>query len=263
MPQGSRRKVAQYRTVNGLDLLSAQVGVPYLPLLPSQRSAPIDSEPERAMAAVAVTMLSFFDAIIEPRVLTAPTRKHAKQASKQIARAMASPELVAMTGLQLTHSVVRWRCELADHISGNEPEIEQIRSKGVCWRQLRTCLQAELPLTATGIELLDLAARHYRFLDGDFALKQDWDMSVYLSAAEDGDQQAMDDAREWQEGIAQRCLMWDSITDAAGIVGPDDLPLLEGAHATTTDTDRYVMLLSNHALVYSNTAQAIARAVGT
>ena len=73
----------------------------------------------------------------------------------------------------------------------------------------------------------------------------------------------MDDAREGQEGIAQRCLMWDSITDAAGIVGPDDLPLLGWAHAATTDTSRYMMLLNNHALVYSDTAQAILRAVGT
>ena len=168
-----------------------------------------------------------------------------------------------MTGLQLTHSVVRWRCEVADYISGDEPEIEQIRSSGDYWCRLSLCLEAEMPLTDTGIELLDLAARHYRFLDGDFALKQDSDISVYLSAAEDGDQQAMDDAREGQEGIAQRCLMWDSITDAAGIVGPNDLPLLDWVDATTADTSRYMMLLNNHALVYSNTAQAIVRAVGT
>jgi len=249
--------------VNGLDLLSAQVGVPYVPLLSSQRSAPIDSGPERAMATVAVTMLSFSDAIIEPRVLTAGTNKDAKRASKQIARAMASsPELVAMMGLQLTHSVVRWRCEVAGDIGGNDPEIERTGSIAY-WRQLSDCLEAELPLTDAGIELLDLAARHYRFLDGDFALKQDWDMSVYLSAAEDGDQRTMDDAREGQEGIAQRCLMWDSITDAAGIVAPDDLPLVDWVHATTTDTSRYMMLLNNHALVYSNTAQAIVRAVST
>jgi hypothetical protein len=57
--------------------------------------------------------------------------------------------------------------------------------------------------------------------------------------------------------------MWDSITDAAGIVGPDDLPLLDWAHATATDTGRYMMLLDNHALAYSNTAQAIVHAVGT
>jgi len=120
--------------VSGLDLLAAQVGVPYMPLLSSQRSAPIDSGSERAMAAIAATMMSFSDAIVEPRVLTAPTSRHAKQASKRIARAMASsPELVAMTGLQLTHSVVRWRCEVADYISGDEPEIEQIRSSGDYW----------------------------------------------------------------------------------------------------------------------------------
>lgn len=203
MFQGSKREVARYRMVSGLDLLSAQVGVPYLPLLSSQRSAPIDSGSERAMAAVAVTMLSVSDAILEPRVLTAPTNKHAKQASKQIARAMASsPELVAATGLHLTHSVVRWRCEVADHISGDEPEVEQIRSNDY-WRRLRACLESELPLTDAGTELLNLAARQYRFLDGDFALKQDRDLSVYLLAAEGGDHQGMVDAREWQEGNAQ------------------------------------------------------------
>ena len=192
--------------VSGIDLLSAQVGVPYLPLLWSaERTTPIES-PAGAMVSVAVTMLSFSDAIVEPRVLTAPTSKHAKQASKQIARAMASsPELVAMTGLQLTHSVVRWRCEVADHISGDEPEVEQIRANDY-WRRLRACLESEVPLTDAGTELLNLAARQYRFLDGDFALKQDRDLSVYLSAAEDGDYQGMVDAREWQEGNAQRCL---------------------------------------------------------
>jgi hypothetical protein len=57
--------------------------------------------------------------------------------------------------------------------------------------------------------------------------------------------------------------MWDSITDAAGIIGPDDLPLLDWAHATRTENGRCVILLNNHGLVYSNTAQAIVRAVGT
>jgi hypothetical protein len=261
MFQGSKRKVARYRMVNGLDLLSAQVGVPYLPLLSSQHSAR-GTAPERAIAAVAATMLSFSDAIIEPRVVTAPTSRHAKQASKQIARAMASsPELVAMMGLQLTHSVVRWRCEVADHISGDGDEIERLRSNPY-WRELGAALEAELPLSESGIELLNLAARHYRFLDGDFALKDGRDTTVYVLAAEEGDQQGMIDAREHQEATAQRCLMWDSITDAARIVGPSDLPLLEWAHPTAIDASRYMMLLNNHALVYSNTAEAIVRAVG-